>query len=232
MQEFSTDCRRCPRLARHLERVRAGYPDYHARPVAPFGSARAKLLIVGLAPGMHGANRTGRPFTGDFAGILLYDTLHRYGYASRTVSTSAGDGLRLRNCRITNAVKCLPPANRPLPQEVRRCNGFLAAEIQSMPDGAAILALGLVAHDAVLMALGLKRSALRFNHGAQHALVRGMVLFDSYHCSRYNTQTKRLTPQMFRGVFDAIRGHLFRSPRHRQRPSTVPAAGSWRTVSK
>ena len=217
MQEFSTDCRRCPRLARHLAQVRDAYPDYHARPVAPFGPAKAKLLIVGLAPGMHGANRTGRPFTGDFAGILLYDTLHRYGYASRPVSVSAADSLRLRNCRITNAVKCLPPANKPLPDEVRRCNGYLAVEIHALPDGAAVLALGGIAHDAVLMALGLKRSAHRFGHGAQHALPRGLVLYDSYHCSRYNTQTKRLSPEMFRDVFDAIRGYLARAPRRPRR---------------
>lgn len=215
MPKFSTDCRRCPRLARFLDRVRASHPDYHARPVAPFGAGRAKLLIVGLAPGMHGANRTGRPFTGDFAGVLLYDTLHRYGFASRPVSMGAADGLKLRDCRITNAVKCLPPANRPLPDEVRRCNGYLSAEIDALPGGAAILALGLIAHDAVLMALGLKRSAHRFRHGAQHAMPRGMVLYDSYHCSRYNTQTRRLTPEMFRDVFDEIRGYLVR---FRERP--------------
>jgi uracil-DNA glycosylase family 4 len=208
MPEFSIDCRRCPRLARNLDRVRATHPDYHACPVAPFGAARARLLIVGLAPGMHGANRTGRPFTGDFAGILLYDTLHRYGFASRPVSAGAADGLKLKDCRITNAVKCLPPANRPLPEEVRRCNAFLSTEIQVLPEGAAILALGLIAHDAILMALGLKRAAHRFRHGARHALARGLALYDSYHCSRYNTQTRRLTPDMFRSVFDAIRGHL------------------------
>lgn len=222
MQEFSTDCRRCPRLARHLDQARDEHPDYHSRPVAPFGAARAKLLIVGLAPGMHGANLTGRPFTGDHAGILLYDTLHRYGFANRPVSVSAADGLRLGNCRITNAVKCLPPANRPLPDEVHRCNVYLAAEIQSLPMGAVILALGLIAHDAVLMALGLKRSAHRFRHGARHALPRGMALYDSYHCSRYNTQTKRLTPAMFRGVFDTIRGYLIRGSR-RTRRQMAPA---------
>ncbi len=218
MQEFSIDCRRCPRLARFLDRVRAGHPDYHACPVAPFGAARARLLIVGLAPGMHGANRTGRPFTGDFAGVLLYDTLHRYGFASRPVSTSAADGLKLKDCRITNAVKCLPPANRPLPDEVRRCNGYLSAEIHGLPEQAAILALGLIAHDAILIALGLKRSAHRFRHGGQHALPNGMTLFDSYHCSRYNTQTRRLTPDMFRDVFDDIRGYLARLRERPRRP--------------
>jgi len=218
MQEFSIDCRRCRRLARFLDRVRVAYPDYHACPVAPFGAARARLLIVGLAPGMHGANRTGRPFTGDFAGVLLYDTLHRYGFANRPVSKGAADGLKLTDCRITNAVKCLPPANRPLPDEVRRCNDYLSAEIHALPEGAAILALGLIAHDAILMTLGLKRSAHRFRHGARHPVQRRMVLYDSYHCSRYNTQTRRLTPEMFRGVFDEIRGYLVRL---RQRPRRV-----------
>lgn len=205
MREFSINCRRCPRLAHHLDRIGDAHPDYHARPVAPFGQARVRLLIVGLAPGLHGANRTGRPFTGDHAGILLYDTLFRYRYASRPLSTSVTDGLRLRDCRITNAVKCLPPANRPLPGEVRRCNGYLAAEIDLLPDGAAILALGRIAHDAVLMAMGLRRACCAFHHGARHALARGLTLYDSYHCSRYNTQTRRLTPEMFRKVFDDIR---------------------------
>jgi uracil-DNA glycosylase family 4 len=206
--KFSTDCRRCPRLARNLDLVRASHPAYHARPVAPFGAKAPRLLVVGLAPGMHGANRTGRPFTGDHAGILLYDTLHRSGFASRPESLHAADGLRLVDCRITNAVKCLPPANRPLPAEVRCCNGYLAGEIQALPEGAVILALGLIAHDAVLMALELKRSAHRFGHGARHVLPRGMTLFDSYHCSRYNTQTRRLTPVMFRKVLDSIRTRL------------------------
>ena len=218
MPEFSINCRRCGRLARFLERVRVAHPDYHACPVAPFGAARPRLLIVGLAPGMHGANRTGRPFTGDFAGVLLYDTLHRYGFANRPVSTDAGDGLKLKDCRITNAVKCLPPANKPLPDEVRRCNDYLAAEIHALPEGASILALGLIAHDAILIALGLKRSAHRFRHGAKHPLPRGMALYDSYHCSRYNTQTRRLTPDMFRRVFDEIRKDLARL---RQRPRRV-----------
>src|SRR5690349_15364675 len=210
MNKFSLDCRRCPRLARHLDKVRAEQPDYHARPVAPFGAGSARLLIVGLAPGMHGASRTGRPFTGDFAGILLYDTLHRNGFANKSVSTGVRDGLKLEGCRITNAVKCLPPANRPLPEEVRRCNGYLTAEIETLPDRGAILALGLIAHDAVLMALGLKRSRHRFGHGAQHALPRGITLYDSYHCSRYNTQTRRLTPEMFRSVLAKIRKDLAR----------------------
>ena len=157
---------------------------------------------------MHGANRTGRPFTGDFAGILLYETLHRLGFASRAVSVDAHDGLRLRDCRITNAVKCLPPANRPQPAEVRRCNVYLAEEIDALPPEAAILALGTVAHLAVLMALGVKRRDYPFRHGARYELPRRLVLFDSYHCSRYNTQTKRLTPAMFRSVVAAIRTYL------------------------
>jgi uracil-DNA glycosylase family 4 len=217
MQEFSIACRQCPRLARHLDSVRKLHPDYHARPVAAFGSKRAELLVVGLAPGMHGANRTGRPFTGDHAGILLYETLYRAGFASRPVSSASDDGLRLTGCRITNAVKCLPPANRPLPREVRQCNSFLAAEIGAMPDGAAILALGLIAHDAVLMALGLKRSSHRFRHGARHDLARGLRLYDSYHCSRYNTQTRRLTPDMFRRVVQTIRANHGRARANRSR---------------
>lgn len=220
MREFSLECRRCRRLAHHLDRVRAEHPGYHARPVAPFGPRRAALLVVGLAPGLHGANRTGRPFTGDHAGLLLYDTLYRCGFASRPVSAGAADGLRLKSCRITNAVKCLPPSNRPRPGEVRRCNGYLAAEIGALPDGAAILALGKVAHDAALMAVGVARSRHAFGHGMRHDLPRRLVLFDSYHCSRYNTQTKRLTAPMFRRVLGAIRDYL--RP-HRRSPTAAVA---------
>ena len=204
MAEFSLNCRLCPRLARHLDRARAAHPEYHALPVAPFGPARPHLLVVGLAPGMHGANRTGRPFTGDHAGILLYETLHAFGFASRPVSTGRGDGLKLAGCRITNAVKCLPPENKPTPAEVARCNPYLASEIAALADGAAILALGVVAHDAVLMAMDLRRAAFRFGHGARHELPRRLALYDSYHCSRYNTQTRRLTKEMFRQVFATI----------------------------
>ncbi|MBI4195950.1 MAG: uracil-DNA glycosylase [Betaproteobacteria bacterium] len=201
---FSTACRRCRRLARHLEAVRADFPEYHARPVAPFGDARPRLLIVGLAPGMHGANRTGRPFTGDHAGILLYDTLHRFGFANRAQATGCDDGLRLSGCRITNAVKCLPPENKPRTDEIRRCNAYLRREIAGLPAAAVILALGSIAHRAVLMALDLSPASFVFGHGARHALPDGRVLYDSYHCSRYNTQTRRLTPDMFRDVFSAI----------------------------
>ena len=208
---FSIECRQCPRLATFLDQVRDANPDYHARPVAPFGVAEPQLLIVGLAPGMHGANRTGRPFTGDYAGILLYRTLHKFGFASAPESVSAADGLALAGCRITNAVKCLPPQNKPEPAEIRQCNGYLAAEIAGLADGTTILALGNIAHQAVLRALGLKLKDFAFGHGAVHALPRGMALYDSYHCSRYNTQTKRLTAAMFEAVFADIRSHLPRS---------------------
>jgi uracil-DNA glycosylase family 4 len=200
MPEFSLECRLCPRLARHLERVREAQPAYHARPVAPFGPARPRLLVVGLAPGMHGANRTGRPFTGDYAGILLYESLHALGLASAPTSVDRSDGLRLKGVRITNAVKCLPPDNKPLPAEIKTCNRYLTAEMQELSSVRAVLALGLVAHEAVLAANGLKRAAAKFAHGAEYALPDGRHLIDSYHCSRYNTQTRRLTPDMFRGV--------------------------------
>ena len=205
MVPFDLNCRSCPRLAGFLDEVRVAHPDYHARPVAPFGDADPWLLIVGLAPGMHGANRSGRPFTGDHAGILLYETLHAYGFASQPTSVSTDDGLQLHGCRITNAVKCLPPANKPETAEIRQCNHYLANEIAALPDDLAILALGSVAHTAVLMALGLKAKAHAFGHGAVHVLGGGRTLYDSYHCSRYNTNTRRLTPDMFRAVFARIR---------------------------
>ena len=197
---FDPGCRRCPRLAGYLDEVRAEHPDYHAAPVAPFGDPDARLLIVGLAPGFHGANRTGRPFTGDYAGVLLYETLHRFGLASAATSTAADDGLTLSGCRITNAVKCLPPANKPVGAEIRLCNDFLVAELAALPAGAVCLALGKIAHDAVLKAHGLKLASLRFGHGAVHELPNGHTLVDSYHCSRYNTQTRRLTADMFHDV--------------------------------
>jgi len=196
---FDPDCRDCPRLARHLDKVGRDHPGYHARPVASFGPARAGLLVVGLAPGLHGANRTGRPFTGDHAGILLYRTLHGQGFASHAGSADPKDGLELSGCRVTNAVKCLPPQNKPEPEEVRRCNRYLAQEIASVRPRA-ILALGAIAHRAVLMALGLAPGKWRFAHHAVHELP-SVRLFDSYHCSRYNTQTRRLTEAMFAAVF-------------------------------
>jgi uracil-DNA glycosylase len=210
---FSLDCRDCARLSGFLDQVRLEHPDYHARPVPVFGDAAAALLIVGLAPGMHGANRTGRPFTGDHAGILLYRTLHEFGFASQPASARADDALLLANCRISNAVKCLPPQNKPLPEEIRCCNRYLAAELRAAPPRV-ILALGSVAHQAVLMAMGLKRSSCKFGHHAVHELpsapgsTKGIRLYDSYHCSRYNTQTKRLTETMFRAVFRDIAADL------------------------
>ena len=205
---YDPACRRCARLAAFLDDVRAEHPTYWCKPVPPFGDAAARLVIVGLAPGMHGANRTGRPFTGDHAGILLYETLHRFGFSNRSASLHRRDGLKLDQCRITNAVKCLPPANKPLPAEVARCNAYLREELAALPDRAAILALGVVAHGAVLAALGVRSSACRFGHGARHDLPRGLRLYDSYHCSRYNTQTRRLTPEMFRSVISSIAEYL------------------------
>jgi len=201
---FDPDCRRCPRLAAHLERVRAEHPDYHGRPVAPFGAARPKLLVVGLAPGMHGANATGRPFTGDFAGILLYRTLYEFGFSNQPEGARPDDGLKLKGCRITNAVKCLPPENKPTGEEVRTCNAFLAEEIAALKPKTVVLALGSVAHGAVLRATGLKLSQHKFGHGARHRLPGERWLVDSYHCSRYNTQTGRLTEAMFRSVFRQV----------------------------
>ena len=208
MTAFSIDCRRCSRLAGFLDGVRAEHPDYYARPVAPFGDASPRLLIVGLAPGMHGANRSRRPFTGDHAGILLHETLHKFGFADKPVSKSADDGLRLTGCRITNAVKCLPPENKPTGDEVKRCNGYLANEISTLPNDSVLLALGGIAHKAVLMATGEKIASYKFAHAAKHRLQGGLTLFDSYHCSRYNTQTRRLTAPMFEQVFIEIRRFL------------------------
>ena len=201
---FTPECRACPRLATFLDAGRAKYPDYFCRPVPPFGDAHPRLLIVGLAPGFHGANKTGRPFTGDHAGILLYETLHAFGYASRPVSVAADDGLQLIGCRITNAVKCVPPENKPETSEIVRCNDYLKQELAALPASTAILALGQIAHAAVLRAFGLKAKDFVFGHDVRHLLPDGKRLYDSYHCSRYNTQTRRLTPEMFRAVFARI----------------------------
>jgi len=195
--EFNIHCVDCPRLASHLAHVRERCAGYYARPVPPFGDPKAQLLIVGLAPGMHGANRSGRPFTGDFAGILLYHTLHKHGFANQAKAVSRNDGLQLFNCRITNAVKCLPPENKPTSDEIRACNRFLGTELEKLPDDAIILALGLIAHKAVLQALNLRQVDYKFEHAAEHRLNGGRRLIDSYHCSRYNTQTGRLTAAMF-----------------------------------
>src|SRR5438067_10763005 len=199
--QYDIDCRRCVRLAAFVDQVREANPGYFCRPVPPFGDGAARLVVVGLAPGMHGANAAGRPFTGDYAGILLYATLFKFGFATRPDARSADDGLRLIDARITNAVKCLPPGNKPQPAEIRQCNAYLAAELSTLPAGAAVLALGRIAHDAALRAFGLRSSGYAFGHGAEHAIERGVRLFDSYHCSRYNTNTGRLTTAMFEQVF-------------------------------
>lgn len=196
---YDPDCTACPRLAKFLVESRHRYPDHFSRPVPAFGDAKPWLLIAGLAPGLHGANRTGRPFTGDYAGVLLYETLFALGLSNQPGGKSPDDGLFLKGARITNAVKCVPPENKPDTAEIRRCNQFMAAEIQALPSIRVILALGRIAHDAVLLALGQKRGDFKFGHAAEHQ-VNDLKLIDSYHCSRYNTQTRRLTADMFRAV--------------------------------
>lgn len=205
---FDINCRQCPRLANFLDEVKAKYPSYFCKPVPAFGDANARLVIVGLAPGMHGANKTGRPFTGDYAGVLLYETLYKYGFATKPVSVSADDDLQLINCRISNAVKCLPPENKPLPVEIATCNQFIAAELQQLAENSIVLALGNVAHATVLKAFDLKAKDYKFGHAVRHPLPSGLVLYDSYHCSRYNTQTRRLTETMFHEVFAMIKSEL------------------------
>ena len=208
---FDINCRKCERLANFLDEVKAEHSEYFCKPVPAFGDANARLVIVGLAPGMHGANRTGRPFTGDYAGVLLYETLYKYGFTTKPVSVSADDDLQLINCRISNAVKCLPPDNKPLPAEINTCNPYIAAELKALKTGSVILALGSVAHAAVLKTFGLKLKDYKFGHAARHVLPNGLVLFDSYHCSRYNTQTRRLTEAMFHEVFAVIVEELKRA---------------------
>jgi uracil-DNA glycosylase family 4 len=197
-------CALCPRLAAFRDRNRSANPAWFNAPVPSFGPVDAELLIVGLAPGLRGANRTGRPFTGDHAGVLLYQTLLYYGLARGTYAAESDDGLQLRGVRIANAVRCVPPANRPLPAEVAACNPFLAGELAGMPNLRAVLALGVVAHAAVLKARFLAASRFPFHHGALHALPDGLLLADSYHVSRYNTQTRRLTQEMFHEVVQAV----------------------------
>jgi len=194
---FDPHCTRCPRLAAFLQEQRSQHPQYHNAPVPAFGDSAPRLLIVGLAPGRHGANASGRPFTGDFAGVLLYRTLFELGLSTQPESTSVDDDLELLGCRITNAVKCLPPQNKPTTLEVRTCNAYLKEELAQLPEDAVVFALGGIAHGAVLRTLGLKLSGYRFGHGAVHQLPGARSLVDSYHCSRYNTQTGRLTPAMF-----------------------------------
>jgi uracil-DNA glycosylase family 4 len=203
----SRDCPLCPRLAAFRQAWREREPSWFNAPVPSFGPASARLLIVGLAPGLRGANRTGRPFTGDYAGDLLYATLREYGFSRGTFDARPDDGLELIDARITNAVRCVPPENKPVPAEINTCRGFLSPTIAEMPKLRAIVALGRIAHETMVKALGAKRAAAPFKHGAM-ASIGTVVLFSSYHCSRYNTNTGVLTPEMFRAVFAAVRKHL------------------------
>jgi len=206
--EAPRDCSRCARLVAFRAANQAVEPSWYNGAVASFGSPSARLLVVGLAPGLRGANRTGRPFTGDFAGDLLYATLDEFGFARGAYRASPDDGLTLVDCMITNAVRCVPPQNKPTPAEINTCRPFLASRIAAMPRLAAILALGRIAHDSTLAALEKRKSAFPFAHGARHAMRPGLAFFDSFHCSRYNTNTGKLTPDMFRAVLRAIRAHL------------------------
>jgi len=197
------DCGTCLRLATFRNDLRAREPDWFNAPVPSFGDRSAELLVVGLAPGMKGANRTGRPFTGDYAGDLLYATLARFGFADGRYDARPDDGLTLRRCIITNAVRCLPPQNKPTGAEIRACGRYLAATIAGLENLKVVMALGRIAHDATLTVLGERRAAWKFGHGAIHK-IGPLWLIDSYHCSRYNTNTRRLTPQMFEAVFEEI----------------------------
>ena len=198
----------CPRLAAFRAANTAALPAYFNAPVPSFGDPDARLLIVGLAPGLHGANQTGRPFTGDYAGDLLYATLAEHGFSRGRFGASPDDGLTLVDCRITNAVRCVPPQNKPVGAEVSACLPFLTGEFTVATQPKVVVALGAIAHGAILAAAGLRKSATKFAHGAEHALPGDVKLFDSYHCSRYNTNTRRLTPAMFTAVFARVRAHL------------------------
>ncbi len=202
------DCPLCPRLVEYRTANRAEHPDWFNAPVPSFGSPQARLLVVGMAPGVRGANRTGRPFTGDHAGILLYQTLGQFGFATGDYRAEPDDGLALQDCRIVNAVRCVPPANLPTPAETKTCNRFLAAELAAMPHLRVVLVLGLLAHAAVLRALGVRQALFKFRHGDVHALPGGLLLADSYHVSRYNTNTGRLTEAMFGAVVSDAKQRL------------------------
>ena len=216
------NCPRCPRLVAFRKTWRAREPAWFNAPVPSFGPVDARLLIVGLAPGLQGANRTGRPFTGDYAGDLLYETLNEFGFARGRYEERADDSLELIDCCITNAVRCVPPENKPTGEEIANCRPFLTATIAEMPRLKAIVALGRIAHDSVLSALGVPRSHMVFGHGCREA-VGAFTVFDSYHCSRYNTNTGRLTPDMFRAVFTQVRQHLLdgRSPARGEPPASA-----------
>lgn len=202
------DCTLCERLCAFRTANVQKYPDWFNAPVPSFGDEDARLLIVGLAPGLQGANKTGRPFTGDYAGDLLYATLARFDFSTGNFAGHADDGLKLRNCMITNAVRCVPPKNKPTSEEESRCRPFLVARIAQLPNLIAILALGRIAHDSTLVTLGHRKSAFKFAHGATHEVAEKITLFDSYHCSRYNTNTRRLTTEMFEDVFASISKHI------------------------
>jgi uracil-DNA glycosylase family 4 len=204
----SRDCLLCPRLAAFRDAQRGAHPAWFNAPVPPFGEDQAELLIVGLAPGLRGANRTGRPFTGDYAGGLLYGTLCKFGFAEGNYAAHPDDGLELRRVRITNAVRCVPPQNKPEPSEVANCRRFLATEIGTLPRLRAILALGAIAHQAVVTTLGLRRALFPFGHGRLHTLPGGLTLADSYHCSRLNTNTGKLSPEMFEAIFATLSSRL------------------------
>ena len=209
--EAPADCALCPRLVSFRATNRTNEPTWHNGPVPSFGqeaTAQVRLLIVGLAPGLRGANRTGRPFTGDFAGDLLYGTLLSYGFARGRYDARPDDGLALVGCMITNAVRCVPPENKPTPAEIASCRRFLAERLATLPRLVAVVVLGRIAHDSTLAALGARKSAFPFAHGARHEVRAGLALFDSFHCSRYNTNTGKLTTEMFRAVFAAVRAHL------------------------
>ena len=206
--EYDASCKDCKRLSFFLAQVKNRNPDYFCKPVPSFGQKNPPFLIVGLAPGMHGANKTGRPFTGDHAGILLYKTLYKFGFSNLETSKSVDDNLILKNCAITNAVKCLPPDNKPNHQEINNCNKFLQSEISELKQGSILLALGLIAHNAIMTTLNLTKKEYKFSHGARHNLPNNLVMYDSYHCSRYNTQTKRLTEEMFHEVFLSIKTEM------------------------
>ncbi len=203
-----SDCRLCERLGAFRTQNRKLYPDWFNAPVPSFHGNETKLLIVGLAPGLKGANRTGRPFTGDYAGDLLYSTLCKFGFAEGTYQARPDDTLKLTDCTITNAVRCLPPQNKPIASEIHQCRRFLMTEIDQSRELKAILALGRIAHDTLIRHFGLKLADYRFGHGARHDLPIGIALFDSYHCSRYNTNTRRLSEEMFHDVFAAIRSFV------------------------
>ena len=213
--EAPRDCARCDRLAAFRSANNSAYPAWFNGAVPSFGSSDAKLLIVGLAPGLKGANRTGRPFTGDYAGDLLYSTLSAFGFSTGTYDARPDDGLKLVGCMISNAVRCVPPQNKPLPSEIAECRGFLIARMRALPNLRAIVVLGRVAHDQTLAALGLRKALYAFRHGARHDLSPNLAMFDSLHCSRLNTNTKRLTTEMFHSVFKDVRDLLGPKPAKR-----------------